>query len=161
MPTIEISTVVGELDQRSTSFLLPMQFPMGPEEFVIDPNILHPIIDPSMPFYSTTGVNTTISPAILPMAGMGSYVVQMDTTHSRDMRTNAQSILYQQSKIGSARDGGFMDGPDSKATSVVLQDPRMTPSKPMSLKSHQWCLLYCHQLPPMMVHGNSRSKREA
>jgi hypothetical protein len=89
--------------------------------------MLHPIIDPFVSFYSTTGNNRTISPAILPMTGMGSYGVQMDTTHFRDPRANVWSILYQRTGIGPSRDGGFMDGLDSGAMPVVLRDPRMRP----------------------------------
>jgi hypothetical protein len=37
MSSIDIITSVGDLDQRSTSFHLPMQFPMGSTEFTIDP----------------------------------------------------------------------------------------------------------------------------
>jgi hypothetical protein len=81
MSMIDIATFVGDLDQRNMSFPLPVKFPTGPEEFAIYLNIVQPIIDPFVPLYSTTGVNTTISPAILPMASMGSYVVQMDTTY--------------------------------------------------------------------------------
>jgi hypothetical protein len=81
MSMIDIATFVGDLDQRNMSFPLPVKFPTGPEEFAIYLNIVQPIIDPFVLFYFTTGVNTTISPAILPMASMGSYVVQMDTTY--------------------------------------------------------------------------------
>jgi hypothetical protein len=101
---------------------------MGPREFAIDPNTIHPIIDPSLS-YSTTGVNTTASPAILSIAGVGSYVVQMDTTHFLDTGANEQSILYQQIGIGPARDGGFMDGLDSGEQLVVLWDPMMVPQQ--------------------------------
>jgi hypothetical protein len=115
--SIDTTTIVGDLDQRSMSFPLPMQFPMGPGEFATDPNTLHPIIDSYVSFYSTIGDNRTISPAILPMTCMGSYGVQMDTTHFRDPRANVWSILYQQTGIGPSRDGGFM------------RDPRMTPQQ--------------------------------
>jgi hypothetical protein len=107
--------------------LYPCNFPWVPENLPHTPNMLHPIIDPFVSFYSTTGNNRTISPAILPMTGMGSYGVQMDTTHFRDPRANVWSILYQRIGIGPSRDGGFMDGLDSGAMPVVLRDPRMRP----------------------------------
>ncbi|KAK3158521.1 hypothetical protein QOZ80_2AG0138240 [Eleusine coracana subsp. coracana] len=124
----DITTVTGDVDPRSTNFSLPMPNPMGSEGFTIDSNTPHPIMDPSMSFYSATGISSTVCPSLSPMVGMSNSELQMENNNFRNSVAMARpSPFYQHTGMGPMHDGGFMAGLDNRSVSIVSQDPRMSP----------------------------------
>lgn len=126
-PSFDATTTASDVDQRSTSFPLPMQIPMGTKDFTINSNTLHPTIYPSIPLYSTTDVTSTICPPLSSLVVMGNSELQTETNHFRNPISMAQSFsFYHQLGMGPVDGDGFMVGLDTKSAQVISHDPRMS-----------------------------------
>ncbi|TVU22326.1 hypothetical protein EJB05_32012, partial [Eragrostis curvula] len=125
-------TMSGEVaDLRSMSIPMPTLFPVGIQDFTMNSNDLHPLMGyPLASFYSPDGMGSSVPPPLLrpllppllPMAGMGSIILQMDDYFGNSTAITEPMSLYQQVGIETTNDYGFVTEPDIRPTSLLLQD---------------------------------------
>ncbi|GJN06092.1 hypothetical protein PR202_ga23780 [Eleusine coracana subsp. coracana] len=111
----------NNIDLRSMNFSMPtIKFPTEQEEFTMDSYA---------PFYSTGGTNLVL-PELSPMVGMSGLGVQTNTNYFGGTMATTQLLpFYQQLGIGMSSQCSFMAELDSRPTSMLSNDIRMSLDK--------------------------------
>ncbi|KAL6850197.1 hypothetical protein ACP4OV_020824 [Aristida adscensionis] len=109
---------------------VPMQFPMGPEDFIVDSNALRPLTDSGVSFFGGAGASSSSMP---PLPGIGSGTLQMNGLFGNPMVMTQPLPLYHQMGMGADQGagdgGGYMVDPDSGPSSMVSQNTGMSPDQ--------------------------------